>query len=188
MEFSEESKLLIEHWDTFQDAMRAYERLRDKELFELVEDIAARVEDASWSEGWQLRDDHRARLRYFNPDWQIEESTVINVGTRRFEPDALFGSDDPPDLRVRVFIDYRELAERLLEEIESRDLLKYGEVQRNRAKVDIICEPLQKCPPESPEGYAEAVEEQVLRFLGHYMTALMDLDPVIQKELGKYRS
>ncbi|MGM0494495.1 MAG: hypothetical protein ACQER1_16305 [Armatimonadota bacterium] len=188
MRFSEESELLIQHWDTFQDVMRAYERLEEEEIPELVQWISRSIEDEPWSDGWELRGDNPLRVRYYNPNWMVDDSTVLNVGTGKLRPNALFGSDDPPELRVLVWAKYGEFAAQLLEEIERRRLLKIGEPEHNQVKVNIIYSPIQKCPPRSPEGYAEAVHGQALAFFEHYLPALMSLDDVIQEELGRYRS
>lgn len=187
MEFSEESKLLIEHWDTFTDAMRAYERLEGEEIAELVDSIVASIEAQAWSDRWEAKKVRRTKLNFLNYDWFVEDKRAVNVGIERLRPGKLFGSDDPPNLCVRIWRDCPDLVDRVLDELEGRGLL-VGQPNRNANTDDAITQAIQKCPPGSPEGYQEAVHDQAMAFFEHYLPTLMDLDDVIQEELGKYRS
>ena len=186
MEFSEESKLLIEHWDSFQDAMRAYEKLQDEELPAILQSIMAEIEEAAWSEGWKLVERHPRRFYLFNPDWVVRDDKVLRISLRDFRPRKLFGVDEPPELQVRVSLDYPELTERLLDELEERDKL-LGTPIRSQSQRTAITEAVQKCPPGSSDGYAEAVKKQALRFFEHYATVLLELDDIIQEELARER-
>lgn len=189
MRFSEESELLIENWDTFQDVMRAYRRLAEEEMPELVQSITSTIESERWCEGWRACHDNELRIRYFNPDWMVGNDHLIDVGAYSFTPNRLFGSDDDAvGLFVWVRLECRDVANRLLKEIEARDLL-LGEADPRGNTTGIVDMRVQKYPPGSSlDTYADAVSEQVIGFFEHYLPALIGLDDVIQEELGRYRS
>ncbi|MGM0494496.1 MAG: hypothetical protein ACQER1_16310 [Armatimonadota bacterium] len=184
MDFSEESELLIEHWDTFQDAKRVYERLEEDELPKLLDWIASSVEDEPWSDGWHRRETRRNSLVYSNPNWIGKDDRTVGVGAYSISLDTLFSPDDPLFLHVWVWKFYPELIDRLLTEIEERGLLTVGEADHRGNNVTVVKMPLPTSPPVAPEDLPEKLRQQALRFFEHYLPVLMSLDDVIREELA----
>ncbi|MFO7945874.1 MAG: hypothetical protein R6V19_03540 [Armatimonadota bacterium] len=185
MEFSEESKLLIEHWETYQEIVEVADQLEDEELPAIREEIMADIEEAEWSNGWAMRDNNQRKFTMHRPDWMHEEHKVIYIGFSRFRPRRVFGSSGSPTLWVRVSSDYADLLTLpILDSLRKRDAI-LGEINDSSRSRDIITKPVQKCPPEAVDHYAENVKREVMDFFEHYCTVLSELDELIQTKLGE---
>ncbi|MFP3904930.1 MAG: hypothetical protein ACLFWB_11865 [Armatimonadota bacterium] len=185
MEFSEESKLLIEHWETYEEIVEVADQLEDEELPAIREEIMEEILAADWADEWEMRDNNPRKFTMHRPAWMHQEHRVIYIGFSRFRPRRVFGSSGLPKLWVRLSSDYiDELIVPILDSLRERDAI-LGEINDSSRSRDIITKRVQKCPPEAVDHYAENVKREVMDFFEHYCTVLGELNELIQTKLGE---
>ncbi|MFO7948091.1 MAG: hypothetical protein R6V19_14900 [Armatimonadota bacterium] len=185
MEFSEESKLLIEHWGTCEEILEVAERLEQQELPAIREEIMEDIEEADWAEAWEMEDSNPHKFIMYRPEWIYHDEPIVRIGFSKLWPDRVFGSSTPPLLWVRVEADYRELlVVPLLDALKERDAI-LGKPRRKTHRKFMIEKPVQKCPPEAIDHYQENLSHQVMTFFEHYCRVLWDLNDIIQTKLGE---
>jgi hypothetical protein len=187
VEFSDESRLLVEHWEAYKDVIEAYEALEERELPAILDEVIEEIEEASWLGDWHIKRVNSEKFYLMRNEWIVEGDEVLKIGVAKFDPDHVFDTErSHPELRVRMSNSYPDLPDRLLAELEERNAI-IGVVDTRSRVRDWISDSVQKCPPDSLDGYAEAAKTQMIEFLRHYAEVLPELDPIIREEIARAR-
>jgi len=186
MEFSPASVLIIEHWETVQDILEALSGL-EQEMGEFLHGLEGELKQTNWwSREWAVFQPKNSPGEVYisHSGWRVDGTQTIWVGVYQLRPENVFGSGDPPTLYVWVERKDQDLADMLVAEIEQMPGERFGELNREAKNREVVTRPLPKCPPGSPEGYLDTVREQIVEFLEHYASVLLELDDVIREQLA----
>jgi hypothetical protein len=181
---SEESALLAQNWQTFEDICRAEQRLRS-ELSELLLALESDLRQHEWwHDGWRFVQ-HRKDQVYISRDaWRTNDEFLLWIGVETFTPERLFGTEPPPQLYVWVASDECDLVQLLAQAIEKRGPDVLGDVDHGRSRY-VVKHPIQKCPPGEVAGFDVVVSQQIVAFFSHYADLLTRLDDLIQDTLAE---
>jgi hypothetical protein len=176
---SEESRLLVENWDTVEDIFQAVERLQAElnSLLQSTEDQLA--ERHWWHDGWRFLPYTSAQVYISRANWWVDGAYLIWIGVERFTPSALFGKDSSPQLYVWVQNNQDSLAQVLARGIEKRGSDTLGNVDHSQSAY-VVKHAMQKCLPGEVEGLEEEVAREVVDFFDHWAQALSHYDRTIQ--------
>ena len=185
-QFSEESILLIENWETVEDILKAVERL-ETQLGTLLGSTGAQLEAQEWWSGdWRFVPRSEDQIYISNEHWAVAGSHLIWIGLERFTASRLLGTGPAPQFYVWVHRKHRELAHTLSEEIEisGEDLL--GDVDHTQSGY-VVKHQMHKWPPGVADGLEKHVVDQIVGFFSHWATTLSDFDQVIQEYSARAR-
>jgi len=167
--FSEESRLLIEHWDAVQDIMRTEQTLRT----DLGRALAATEDtvraESWWDDGWAFVRSGNAEVYIAREDWRAEDDFMILVGVERFTPGAVFGDEAPSQCYVWVSGGTKNvpIARRLVGVLdESGDAL--GDLDRRESSRYVAQKTLPKCLPEELAEFDDLLLSPIVGFFRHY--------------------
>lgn len=181
---SEESALLAQNWQTFEDIRRAEQKLRS-ELSELLRTLEADLSQYGWwGDGWRFVH-YRADQVYISREaWRTKSGFLLWIGVEAFTPERLFGTESSPQLYVWVTSEGSDLSQPLAQAIEEYGTDILGEVDHGQSKY-IVKHSVQKCLPEEVAGFDAVVSQQIVAFFSHYAELLTRLDDLIQDNLAE---
>lgn len=185
MQFSEESKLLLNNWEAYHDIKSAGEKL-PKELSKYLELLFNKFKTSSWwSSEWHvgLKDGDQAYI--FHDEWRDNKGVAfVWIGLEQFTPERVFGEEGSALLYVWVRDDQdHELVRKL------RDKLPvYGSSGPSQGKEPpkyyvSICS-LPNCLPEEHDSIDDAISNAVRTFVEFYASQRA----VITGEVLAYRN
>ncbi len=179
--FSDESKLLAKNWETYQELLKAEQKLRT-ELQEFLQSLEAElVKNPWWQNQWNFINYGETEIYISNGNWISNyDEYVILIGLEGLTPERLFGMDNPPILYVKSS-DY-SLGELLIEKLKEEEDLKQGEIDYSSSRY-LVTHPL-KVLPNEVEKFDKVVRQPALDFLSYYATTLEKYTDLVQKTLN----
>lgn len=183
MKLSEESRLLIEHWNAVQDILGAEKALRTELGRELLSIGRTLQNDRWWDEAWSFARENEAQVYISRETWKKKDSHVIWIGVEGVTPGNLFGDDSPARCYVWVSggASNAEVARNLVEGIgKSGDVL--GELDKSGANGYVVRKAVPKCLPEELDRFDELVLAPILAFFRHYAAMKEIFDEAMDDE------
>lgn len=179
---SEESILLAKNWETFQEILKAEQKLIEDISVFLLSVESEMLTKKWWQNGWNFVDYEGSEIYIANQNWISNyEEYVISIGIEGVTPESLFGNKRSPLLYVKSS-DYN-LVKTLAEKLEEEETLKFGEIDYSSRRY-IVTQPLPKVLPEQVEKFDEVVRPQIVDFLSYYANILWELDEIIDQFLS----
>ena len=179
--FSEESLLLIKHWDTVQDILDAEKRLRGEFQSVLVSLEPELAKNDWWSDGWAFV---KQGVYISNEAWRSGDDYVIWIGVEGFTAERLFGIESPPLLYVWVSGRRHDLVRILTGQIGRSESEVLGEIDHSLSSGYVVRKPVQKCLSEQIGDFDQIIRRPILDFLVHYAKVLRSFDRAIRDHLG----
>lgn len=182
--FSEESRLLIEHWNTVEEIFEAEKRLR-MEINSILLSVKPEIAGQEWWQtGWKFVEHGESQVYISNRNWQVDDDYVVWIGIENFNPEAVFGMEAPSSLYVWVSGKRNDLAQMLTDKIQQIDAELLGELD-NRQSGYVVRQAVKKYLLGETEHYGDAVKEQIMNFFVHYAKVVWKLDSEIRRYLKK---
>jgi len=187
--FTEESKLLIAHWDAVEDIKRAEKRL-GLELTEFLLSFEDTLKQQDWwTPEWSFHDSKETpgKQAYIShQNWRVPEEHTILIGVKDFESSRIFGTDTAPQMYVWVTGNSaKELGSALVEFLYESDEPFLGELDDKRSSDYVVKKPLCKYLPGDVDGFREEMlTESLLEFFKHYSAYEPKFTKVLQQVVG----
>lgn len=177
---SEESRLLVENWDTVEAIFEAEQRLRSEltALLYSVEGELARYD--WWHDGWVFVRYQDAQVYIAHQNWQRGDSFAIWIGVEGVTPQNIFGTGSPPQLYVWINRKDHSWASTLLQALKEDEEDVLGELD-HKANRYLVRHAVTKYLPEEDGDFAGRARQQIAGFFAHYARALVKRDGIIQE-------
>ena len=183
MIFSEQSKLLIAHWEGFQDVKRAEERLAvemSKYLIRLFDDFR---KSERWSSSWHVKYVDEKQLCLWRDNWVENGESLVWIGIEQFKIETVFGEDGTAQLYVWVSDKQAvDLIQELRKTLNNGD--NTGEIQgKYTAGQYIIKRTLPKCLPNEIDEFESRIGGAIRLFIEKYISE----EKIITEAIESYR-
>lgn len=180
---SEESRLLVENWETVEDIFQAVERLQ-AELSSLLGSTKDRLAEVHWwRDEWRFVPHTSAQVYISRADWWVDGAFLIWIGVEGFTPKAVFGGDSSPQLYVWVQNNQNDLAQVLAEAVETGGVDTLGNVDHSQSAY-IVKHALAECLPGRVDGFEEDVTRQIVDFFGHWAQVLSRFNGMVRRYIA----
>ncbi len=186
--FSEESKLLIEHWEAVEDIRDAEKRL-EAELSKFLhshEDVF-KVQ-GWWTPEWTFHREDSQQFYISHENWKVDGRPTIWIGVEGFRAPHVFGTDSPPSMYVWVPGDFsKRLCGGLIELMTSGTVPPLGDLDQ-RSNNYVARKALPKCLPDEAGMLAEMTTNGLLEFFGHYAAYEPQFTEVVRRAMTEDES
>jgi hypothetical protein len=179
--FSEESKLLIAHWDAVEDIKDSEQRLSAEltKFLHSFEDILKQQD--WWSPEWSFYPRDSAQVYVSHENWLIRKDAVIWIGVHNFNATPLFGTDTEPVMYVWVTgASAKELASALVELVGRGGTPPFGELDKGSNNY-VVKKSMPKYLPDEVDGFRAMMTKSLLEFFEHYAAYEPKFTKVLQQ-------
>ena len=178
---SDESRLLIDKWETVEGVLRAKQQL-EKELAALLFSVEDQLRAKTWwDDGWRFVKHSNSQVHITRREWIEGDEHIIMIGIESFSAEHLFGSESPPTPYVWVSGKRRVLVEGLCTVLRDRGDLP-GEVERPTSGY-VVRDTLRTCLPDELDTFLPEAVAQIVTFIESYA----QLHALFTEQLNKYR-
>ncbi len=181
--FSEESLLLIEHWTTVKDILKARDQLA-KELAAMLLSLEPELKQmAWWNDTWRFERYRDSQVYISNENWRRGERHGIWIGVEKVEPEYVFGSDWVANLYVWVTGNNDGLLVEVVNRLQTTTAELPGEVDNRMGNYYAARRDVRSYLGGDVETYVAELKAQILEFFSAYATWLWGIDEVIRQHL-----
>jgi hypothetical protein len=180
--FSGESLLLIEHWSTVRDILKARDRLAE-ELIAVLLSLESELKQMDWwDDEWYFRQwGRRPQVFISNRGWKKGEKGAIRIGVWRMEPEHVFVPQSPAGLYVYVTRRNEELLAALVERLQGVEETLPGEVDTRMSNYNAAQQDIRPYVGGDVEVYISELKQEILAYFSSYAGYLSSIDNVIQQ-------
>ena len=178
--FSEESLLLIEHWNTVGDILKARDRLAE-ELIAVLLSLEPELQVTDWwSDEWRFRKHRGGQVYISNQGWKRGERAAIWIGVEHVDPEHVFAPRSPANLYVYVNGSNDDLLAALVERLQDAGEALPSEVDTRMSNYYAVQQDIRPYVGGDVEVYVSELKAEILGFFGTYATYLWSIEDVIQ--------
>jgi hypothetical protein len=182
---SEESLLLIQNWDAYQDIVKAGERLTN-ELQSILSSVEGRLKKETWwNRDWLIKSSGQDQVYLTHKKWTQENTDLVWIGIEGFHADAIYGSSSPPIMYVWINGKRPDLKQEMMTIIRDKCENILGEVDASLQNNYVIRKSLSKCLPEQTETWEDEMMVSLFEFWGFYVGFYDDFSKAIERHLGR---
>jgi len=182
MHISEESRLLIDNWDAYQDVLDADKKLRGEILKGLLS-LENRMQACSlWDNAWHFAQSGTSQVYIWHNSWTEDGSPQVWVGLENVTAESIFGDNAPPQLYVWVMQKQSVLADRLREVFDEQGVDWPGGAARGKGCY-VSTAAIPKCLPEDVDSFESVILEKAASFLIHYVGKQAVISETIRAQL-----
>lgn len=167
MPLSDESKLLLANWDSYQTMRRAERKLR-KEVQKSLLSLGSKLLASDWwGPQWHLTSDRTGHIDMWHDHWSNGRGPRVWIGVEGVTPESIFGNETPPKLYVLVPAGYDGLDIRLRDAFATRGTDGHGDIVKGEDGY-VIRRAMPKCGPEEADTFEIVTLDAILDFFTHY--------------------
>jgi len=167
MQFSDESRLLLENWDAYQDIMESDKRLRAEVQKALMATEKKLMGCNWWGPSWHFKQSGAGQVYIWHENWVTEGAPLVWVGVERMNMDNIFGNDASPQLYVWVVEKHAELVPHLRDTFASKGTGGHGELVEGSGCY-VIKDVVPTCLPEEIDSFESVTLDAIVAFFSHY--------------------
>ena len=180
--FTDESRLLIDNWDTVEDILEACDRLGEELMAVLLSLESDLGQMDWWNELWHFEQGRGSQVHISHENWKTDRGYAILIGVWHMEPEYVFGSGGP-GLYVYVGGGNSELRAELVDGLQDRGDSLPGEVDTRGSSNSAAVQGMNRYIGGDIEKYIAETKEQILSFFSAYAKRLLEINERIQQHL-----
>jgi hypothetical protein len=184
VKYSEEIRLIIKNWEIIEnlnEKVVELGKLCTKELYSINEILSHK---RWWRNGWIFIEQDQGEIYIAKKEYRIREEDSIWIGIENFDPDHIFGNQDPPNLYLYLPGNRPSLHKGIMNILFTKESKVIGEVVE-KGNTYLLKENVKKYLGERIETYMKEVKEQVIKFLEYYALQINESGKEIRKIIIK---
>ena len=179
--FTDESRLLIEHWGSVTDILKARDRLAE-ELVAVLLTLESELSQMDWwHDKWYFAQHRGAQVYISNEEWKQGDRGAIWIGVEKVEPEYVFGSERPANLYVYVNNRNDRLLAEVVDRLQGAEMALPGEVDTRMSNYTAARRDVRPYIGGDVDGYITGLKEEILEFFRSYANFLWGIDEVIRQ-------